>query len=150
MNDKKYTDWFLNSAKENFHYTKDEVALIDAIQKSDIANHEKMTFGLMLMNYGTEQLRVRNLQDRLQLSYKGEGLESFLNKIVEFNPKLGYMAINAGESRMDEKDDYSCYFQIPVKYNENMDEFFKNAKEIEDKLKQVLRIVLADAKKMRI
>lgn len=150
MNDKEYTDWFLNSAKENYHYTKDEVALIDAIQKSDIANHEKMTFGLMLMNYSIEQSRVRSLEDRLQLSYKGEGIESYLNKIVQFNPKLGYVSLDAGESGRDEKDDYSCYFKIPVEYNENMDEYFKTAKEVEDKLKQVLRIILVDAKKMMI
>ena len=150
MNDKEYTDWFLNSAKENYHYTQDEVALIDAIQKSDIANHEKMTFGLLLMNYGAEQLRVRNLEDRLQLSYRGEGIESYLNKIVQFNPKLGYVSLDAGESGRDEKDDCSCSFNIPIDYNENIDEYFKSAKEVEDRLKKVLRIILVDAKKMRI
>jgi len=150
MNDKEYTDWFLNSAKENYHYTQDEVALIDAIQKSDIANHEKMTFGLLLMNYGAEQLRVRNLEDRLQLSYRGEGIESYLNKIIRFNPKLGYVSLDAGESGRDEKDDCSCSFNIPIDYNENIDEYFKSAKEVEDRLKKVLRIILVDAKKMRI
>jgi hypothetical protein len=154
MSDSKeqdHIDWFLNSAKENYFYTKDEVALIDAIQKSaDIANHEKMTFGLMLINYGIEQLRVRNLEDRLQLSYKGEGIESYLNKIVQFNPKLGYVSLDAGISGRDEKDDYSCYFKIPIQYSEDIDEYFKSAKEVEDKLKQVLRIILVDAKKMRI
>lgn len=148
--EQEHIDWWFNSAKENYSYTKDEVALIDAIQKSDIANHEKMTFGLMLMNYGTEQLRVRNLEDRLQLSYKGEGIESYLNKIVRFNPKLSYVSIDAGESGRDERDDYSCSFNIPIKYNENVEEHFKAAKDVEDRLKQVLRIVLVDAKKMRI
>ena len=150
MNDKEYTDWFLNSAKENYHHTKDEVALIDAVQKSDIPSNEKMTFGLLLMNYGTEQLRVRGLEDRLQLSYKGEGIESYLNKIIGFNPKLGYVYLDAGESGRDEKNECSCYFSIPIKYNENVDEYFKAAKEVQDRLKRVLRIVLTDAKKMRI
>ncbi len=102
------------------------------------------------MNHTLEQLRVRNLQDRLQLSYKGEGIESYLNKIVRFNPKLSYVSLDAGESGRDEKDDCSCDFQIPIKYNENVEEHFKAAKEVEDRLKQILRIVLTDAKKMRI
>lgn len=148
--EQEHIDWWFNSAKENYSYTKDEVELIDAIQKSDIANHEKMTFGLMLMNYGTEQLRVQGLQKRLQLSYKGEGIESYLNKIIKFNPKLGYVSLDAGESGRDEQNEGSCYFSIPVKYNKDVDEFFKNAKEVEDRLKRVLRIVLVDAKKMRI
>ena len=148
--EQEHIDWWFNSAKENYSYTEDEVALIDAIQKSEISNRQKITFASLLMNHTLEQLRVRNLQDRLQLSYKGEGIESYLNKIVRFNPKLSYVSLDAGESGRDEKDDCSCDFQIPIKYNENVEEHFKAAKEVEDRLKQILRIVLTDAKKMRI
>ena len=148
--EQEHIDWWLNSAKENYSYTKDEIELIDAIQKSEIPNRQKISFASLLMNYGTEQLRVQGLQKRLQLSYKGEGIESYLNKIVQFNPKLGYVSLDAGESGRDERDDYSCYFKIPIQYSEDVDEYFKNAKEVEDRLKQVLRIVLVDAKKMRI
>ena len=86
----------------------------------------------------------------MQLSYKGEGIENYLNKIVQFNPKLGYVSLEAGESGRDEQNECSCSFNIPIDYNENMDEYFKSAKEVEDRLKKVLRIVLTDAKKMRI
>lgn len=150
MTQEEWVDQYLSQFEKNSFYTEEEIKLINAVRTSNFSNHEKMTFGLLLMNYGTEQLRVQGLQKRLQLSYKGEGIEDYLNKIIRFNPKLGYVSLDAGESGRDEKDDSSCYFQIPIEYTENVDEYFQNAKEVEDRLKQVLRIVLVDAKKMRI
>jgi hypothetical protein len=150
MTQEEWIDQYLSDIEKNYHYTEEEIKLIKAVRTSNFSNHDKMTFGLLLMNYGTEQLRVRNLEDRLQLSYKGEGVEDYLNKIVQFNPKLRYVSLEAGESGRDEKDDCSCSFNVPIEYDENMEKYFQNAKEVEDKLKQVLRIVLVDAKKMRI
>ena len=49
--EQEHIDWWFNSAKENYSYTKDEVELIDAIQKSEIPNRQKITFASLLMHY---------------------------------------------------------------------------------------------------
>lgn len=149
-NEEEYVDWFLGQAESDYNYTADELKLIKSVRASDISYHEKMTFGLLLMNYGTEKLRVRNLQERLSLSYHGKGIEEYLNEIVNFSPLLGMVYVESGESGLDEKNDYSCSFSIPVPYNENVDIYCESAKKIENKIKHVLRIILVDADKMRI
>ena len=147
----EYADWFLQRAEDHYEYTQDEKDVIHAIRTSkDIYSDQKIYFGVMLMDYGTEKIRVQNLQKRLALSYQGKDIEEYLDNIVRFNPKLGYVSVEAGESRRDENNDYSCHFTLPVEYDEDTESYFKSAKEIRDKLKQVLRIILVDAKKMRL
>lgn len=127
---------------ENSSYIEEEKDLIRTICNSDIDPRKKFDFLHLLKNYIREQIRVENLEKRLKLSYTPKTFEDYINKIVCWNPKLGYIGIQAGETGRDEKNDYSLHFTIEVKE--------EDAEAMEDRVKRVMNIILIDAKKMRI
>lgn len=141
-------DWYKDYRGEHFLKFSDLISdiLIEAlIEWFDNAEYFDYKPELFIVSK-----RVKNLQERLELSYKCKDLEKYLDEVVTFNPKFGVINVNAGESHRDEKDDSSCCFSIPVKYSENVDEYFELVSKIKDQIKRVLRILLIDAKKMRL
>lgn len=138
----EYARWFLQKYLDSYYYVEEEKGLIKAILESNIESNHKLEFHRLLMNYSTEQIRVDNLQKRLQLQYNGTGLESYLKKVVSWSPKLGTIEIQAGESGQDEENDGSLYFSLKVKE--------EDALALEERIRRVINIILEDAKKMRI
>lgn len=119
--------------------------LIEFVKDGDDikAKYNLMT---LLMEYGTEQLCVRNLQERLKNVYcSDENIEVYINKIVSFNPKLGYVSIEASHGR-DMENDYSLDIHLPVKSDADIDKYFENARLVEERAKEVLRMILMESK----
>lgn len=135
---------YLEDSKYNNYHS-----LIYMVLNSD-SKSAKYNLITLLMELGTSQIEVENLQKRLENLYcQDKSLENYINDIVQFNPKLNSIDITTA-SRQDIKDDFSLYLQVDkAKYSDNMDEYFADAKEKMKKIKDYLRIILTESKNLK-
>jgi hypothetical protein len=148
----KYANFLLQKSLDEGGYSEDDRKLIEAVKNSNMPGSDKCKFSCMLMDYGTEKLHTKNLEKRLALSYsEDKNIEKFIDDIVWYSPKFGCVEIMAGESRTDETGNGTCHISIPTKtYFGAGEELRKEVDAIIDNVKRVLRIILVDAKKMRL
>lgn len=144
-------NWANDSLKaylENSKY-RDYNKLIDMVLNSD-SKSVKYNLITLLMELGTNELEIENLQNRLKNIYcQDKSLEDYINDIVQFNPKLNSIDITTA-SRRDIKDNNSLYLQVDkAKYSNNVDEYFTDAKEKMEKIKDYLRIILTESKNLK-
>lgn len=148
MSHEKWLDQGFKQMEESDRFCDYEKEVIAAVRTSNFSVSTKSHFYTLLMDYGTEKIHSRNLANRLEKSYHDADVERLVDKVVWFNPKLGYVSIEGGFEGLDERNNYNCYLSIPVAYDSDVDKYFENAKPIMDKAKQVVRLLITDAKKM--
>ena len=132
---------FINNTLKKYLEHKDFKeydSLIEAILKDDVPISAKYNLWSLIMNHGTEKLCVENLSNQLFNFYSSDkNIEAYLNKIVNFNPKLGSISIES-KSRQDMKLDYSLSIDLPVKID--------NAAHIMKRVKEVLTMILIESR----
>lgn len=133
-------DYYLNNSNYDSY-----IHLIKSVKEGDDLK-AKYNLYLLLMSLQTERLHSENLEKRLSNIYcDDKNIEEYLNKIIDFNPKLGYVSIQASHG-MDMKNDHSLYLTLKVESNSDINIYFDNAHQIIKKAKEVLRIILMESK----
>lgn len=93
----------------------------------------------LLMNHGTNSLCIENFSKQIRSIYcSDKNIESYLNNIIQWNPKLGYVSFEAS-TRSNINGDSSLYITIPVN---DVDEAEREMKRI----KEVLTMILMESK----
>ena len=113
---------------KEYRYTQYK-ELIKAVIKDDSNIKAKYNLYCLLMNYGTNKIVVDNLSQRLEELYRSdENINTYLDDAIRYNPKLGYVSIEAHHQR-DMKNNCSRYIHIPCR-PEQADHIMETAKEV--------------------
>ena len=105
---------------------------------------------ILFMESGTNEIEIENLKNRLEHIYcEDKTLDEYIDSIVMFNPKFNSVELTTS-SRQDMRNDYSCSISVDnPEHNKDMDVWFKNVHASEKKLKEYLKVILTEAKKIR-
>lgn len=141
-------DNFINETLQEYLNNKDHEQhrelIKDVLQNN--SNETKYYLWTLLMNYDTMKCTVESLSNHLQGLYcSDKDVQSYIDRIVSFNPKLSYISISA-VSGLDMKLDNSLDIQIRVPANNNTEQHFANADKIMKKVKEVLTMILVESK----
>ena len=127
--------FYLKDKEHEWHHD-----LIEFIIKSDSID-AKYNLWNLLMEYGTRKLCIQNLTERLCNFYAGDkDITAYVDQAVYYNPKLGYVGIEA-KSRRDMKDD--CSLSIDIRCSE------ENADQVINRIKEVLTMILIETQTIK-
>lgn len=141
-------EWIHNlldtASKHKIH--EKHAALIKAIIDSDLNDDSKFSFYMLLSDHDIRGLTITSLREQLSASYQNVDIETYLDKLFFFNPKLGEVDMQSGLSGRDENNQGRTISQ-KVFYDKDVDKYFSNADETINHMKKVIRAILIDAKK---
>jgi hypothetical protein len=94
---------------------KNYKTLIQTIMQDGVPLRAKYNLWALLMNTMTKDLEIDNLTSRLKnIYYSDSNLAEYVDSIIDYNPKLGYVSISAKE-RCAADNSGSLSIDIPVK-----------------------------------
>jgi hypothetical protein len=148
MKDKAKQIEFINNILVKYlehKYYKNYDALIEATIKSDDLG-AKYNLWTLFMNNSHAKREAEQLVNRLSSIYcDDKNIEKYLDSIIWFNPKLGYVEITA-KSKQDSRNDGNLGIKIAVKHDADTDKYFAKADSIIETVKEVLRMILLESR----
>lgn len=137
MEDNKHVNERLSYYLDKEEY-EDFWELIKTIIKDDAPRKAKYNLLCLLMDRSTQDMVIDNLRDRLRNVYcSDKNIAAYLNKRIGYNPKLGYVYIEA-KSQRDMENYNSLYIHLPVKHD--------SADQLMERCREVLTMMLIESK----
>jgi hypothetical protein len=140
-------EWFNDRLKfqleqpENYSYQY----LIEATIKSEDVKL-KCDLNILLMNFYSSRIIEENLRKAITQFYCADkDIDSYLNKIVSYNPKFGTISITASHGSDMEHENSLC-IEVPIRFHEDVEKQFQEVSKVEKKIKEVIKMILVESK----
>lgn len=144
MNEDKFISSKLDELLVDPKYSDKSDLILFVKNGSDIK--AKCQLFTLLAELNIDSITIDNLRKKIKHMFcSNSSVETYLSKIVCFNPILSYISISSS-SGLDLEHDYSLDIIIPVPFDPNIDVYQETANKMMKDIKDVLTIILFESK----